>query len=158
MWTAFITHHIDSPYWVRRVKSRVLLQEAKRVIFFPEYSPPRTSRGEHILKFTSEDGVYFTTYWCFYSLTYIWCRCQRFCWCDWATFNYRLSVELDWRRRWKITNLWHWRVHEWWEYGRQHICLSICVWLMCLLYNDTVGMGLKARVSSLLVISFNVII
>ena len=59
VWTAFITHHIDSPYWVRRVKTRVLLREVKRAIFFPEYSPPRTNRGEHILNFTSEDGVYF---------------------------------------------------------------------------------------------------
>jgi hypothetical protein len=43
------------------VKTRVLLREVKRVIFFPEYSPPRNDRGEHILKFTSEDGMYSET-------------------------------------------------------------------------------------------------
>ncbi|EED19703.1 conserved hypothetical protein [Talaromyces stipitatus ATCC 10500] len=57
VWTAFITRSIDSPYWIRRVNNRVLLREIRQVIFFPEYSPPRTSRGEHILKFTSEDDA-----------------------------------------------------------------------------------------------------
>ncbi|QGA12965.1 hypothetical protein EYB26_000610 [Talaromyces marneffei] len=57
VWTAFITHHIDSPHWVRRANARVFLREAKRVIFFPEYSPPRNNRGEHILHFTSEDDA-----------------------------------------------------------------------------------------------------
>lgn len=61
VWTAFITHHIDSPYWFRRVKNMVLLRELKRVVFFPEYSPPRNNHGEHILQFTSEGGVYLSS-------------------------------------------------------------------------------------------------
>ncbi|OKL62854.1 hypothetical protein UA08_01720 [Talaromyces atroroseus] len=57
VWTAFITGYIDSSYWIRRNNSKVFLRELHRVIFSPEYRPSRTSRGEHVLQFTSESGV-----------------------------------------------------------------------------------------------------
>lgn len=57
VWTAFISAYIGSPYWVRRINNKVLLRELPRVVFFPEYTPPKTSRGEHLLKFTSEDDA-----------------------------------------------------------------------------------------------------
>lgn len=58
VWTAFITHSINSRAWMRRVDSRVvLLRELQRTVFtFTDYTPPRTARGEHILKFTSRSG------------------------------------------------------------------------------------------------------
>lgn len=43
---------------MRRADSKVvLLRELRRTIFtFADYTPPRTPRGEHILKFTSRSG------------------------------------------------------------------------------------------------------
>ncbi|OJJ51555.1 hypothetical protein ASPZODRAFT_57517 [Penicilliopsis zonata CBS 506.65] len=59
VWTAFITHHASSRAWIRREDSNVvLLGDLRRAIFAsPDYSPPRTSRGEHILKFTTKDDA-----------------------------------------------------------------------------------------------------
>ncbi|KAH8692627.1 hypothetical protein BGW36DRAFT_23436 [Talaromyces proteolyticus] len=54
VWTAFITPYIESSFWARRIGKRVVLRDLRRIILYPEYTPPRTSRGEHILKFTSE--------------------------------------------------------------------------------------------------------
>lgn len=61
VWTAFITHHITSPAWLRRVSPKVLhVSELRRIVFCVEYTPPRTPRGEYILKFTSRSGMYST--------------------------------------------------------------------------------------------------
>ncbi|RJE18325.1 hypothetical protein PHISCL_09337 [Aspergillus sclerotialis] len=59
VWTAFITHNINSRAWMRRVDPRVIhLRELRRTVFtFADYTPPRTSRGEHILKFTSRSDA-----------------------------------------------------------------------------------------------------
>ncbi|PYH45441.1 uncharacterized protein BP01DRAFT_356486 [Aspergillus saccharolyticus JOP 1030-1] len=54
VWTAFITDHIGTPGWIRRPEPKiVVLKEVRRSIFtFPDYTPPQTARGEHVLKFT----------------------------------------------------------------------------------------------------------
>ncbi|KKA21291.1 hypothetical protein T310_4667 [Rasamsonia emersonii CBS 393.64] len=58
VWTAFITHHISSPAWLRRVGPKVIhVSELRRVVFCAEYTPPRTPRGEYILKFTSRSDA-----------------------------------------------------------------------------------------------------
>ena len=63
VWTAFITNHIGTRGWIRQADSRVvLLRELHRTIFtFDHYDPPRTSRGEHIIKFSNRSGwsIYF---------------------------------------------------------------------------------------------------
>ncbi|RAK84671.1 hypothetical protein BO79DRAFT_248022 [Aspergillus costaricaensis CBS 115574] len=59
VWTAFITEHIGSRGWIRRVDPKtILLRDLRRVIFtFPSYNPPRTPKGEHILKFTNKSDA-----------------------------------------------------------------------------------------------------
>ncbi|TPR08998.1 Maltose acetyltransferase family protein [Aspergillus niger] len=59
VWTAFITEHIGSRGWIRRVDTKtILLRDLRRVIFtFPSYNPPRTPKGEHILKFTNKSDA-----------------------------------------------------------------------------------------------------
>jgi hypothetical protein len=58
VWTAFVTHHISSPAWIRWSDSKTLyVRELRRAIFSPEYVPQRTQRGEHILKFTSRSDA-----------------------------------------------------------------------------------------------------
>ncbi|PYH77270.1 hypothetical protein BO82DRAFT_424378 [Aspergillus uvarum CBS 121591] len=54
VWTAFITDHIGTRGWIRRPEPKVVvLKEIRRSIFtFPDYTPPQTTRGEHVLKFT----------------------------------------------------------------------------------------------------------
>lgn len=59
VWTAFVTHHIRKRGWLRQVDSRtVLVRDLKPSIFMPAefYESPKTSRGEHILKFASLEG------------------------------------------------------------------------------------------------------
>ncbi|KAI9374685.1 hypothetical protein BJX61DRAFT_274704 [Aspergillus egyptiacus] len=55
VWTAFITDQIRSKSkgWVRLVEPKVvLLRELRQTIFtFPEYTPPKTQRGGHVLHF-----------------------------------------------------------------------------------------------------------
>ncbi|KAL2829663.1 hypothetical protein BDW59DRAFT_32425 [Aspergillus cavernicola] len=55
IWTAFITDQIRTRGWIRVVEQKVvLLSELRQTIFtFPEYTPPKTTRGGHLLKFTS---------------------------------------------------------------------------------------------------------
>ncbi|KAL2867099.1 uncharacterized protein BJX67DRAFT_114289 [Aspergillus lucknowensis] len=55
VWTAFITDHIRSRGWVRLVEPKVvLLRDLHQTIFtFPEYNPPKTQRGGHLLNFTN---------------------------------------------------------------------------------------------------------
>lgn len=92
VWTAFINHYIDSRNWLRRVNNRVLLRDMRQVIFFPEYTPPRNSRGEYILIFTSETGECFL---CFSMLSGYWAihenRCKRLCCSDWTLEAHRLN-------------------------------------------------------------------
>ncbi|OXV09983.1 hypothetical protein Egran_02258 [Elaphomyces granulatus] len=58
VWTAFVTHHISSPAWIRWSDHKTLyVRELRRAIFSPEYVPPRTQRGEHILKFASRSDA-----------------------------------------------------------------------------------------------------
>ncbi|KAL5339166.1 hypothetical protein BJX70DRAFT_364560 [Aspergillus crustosus] len=55
VWTAFITDQIRTRGWIRLVESKVvLLRDLREVTFmFPDYNPPKTTRGEHLLKFTT---------------------------------------------------------------------------------------------------------
>ncbi|KAH8426939.1 uncharacterized protein LDX57_004662 [Aspergillus melleus] len=56
VWTAFITHNIGSRGWIRRMDSKVVvLRELHPTILtISDYNAPRTSKGEHILKFTNK--------------------------------------------------------------------------------------------------------
>lgn len=58
VWTAFITEHVVTRSWARRIDAKtVVLRELERTIFtLSEYTPPRTRRGEHILKFANASG------------------------------------------------------------------------------------------------------
>lgn len=58
VWTAFITEHVVTRGWARRIDAKtVVLRELERTIFtLSEYTPPRTRRGEHILKFANANG------------------------------------------------------------------------------------------------------
>ncbi|KAJ6166803.1 hypothetical protein N7470_002250 [Penicillium chermesinum] len=54
VWTAFITHHLHRRGWLKLVDSRtVVVRRMEPFVFMSEdrYRPPKTSRGEHILKF-----------------------------------------------------------------------------------------------------------
>ena len=58
VWTAFITHHITSPSWMRRSggsAKTVYLLDLQRFIFTNEYSPQLGPGGEHELRFKSSD-------------------------------------------------------------------------------------------------------
>ncbi|KAF7509976.1 hypothetical protein GJ744_007290 [Endocarpon pusillum] len=58
VWTAFITHYLLSPTWLRRAsRTLVYLRELRRHVFSSEYMPQMTCRGEHVLKFTSEQDA-----------------------------------------------------------------------------------------------------
>ncbi|KAE8351735.1 hypothetical protein BDV28DRAFT_14638 [Aspergillus coremiiformis] len=59
VWTAFITNHIGTRGWIRQADSKVvLLRELHRTVFaFQTYDPPRTARGEHILKFANRSDA-----------------------------------------------------------------------------------------------------
>ncbi|PYH90859.1 hypothetical protein BO71DRAFT_62961 [Aspergillus ellipticus CBS 707.79] len=59
VWTAFITDHIGTRGWIRRTESKVVvLRELRRTIFtFPDYNPPLTSKGEHVLRFTNRSDA-----------------------------------------------------------------------------------------------------
>jgi len=61
VWTAFITHHITSPSWMRRSRGSaktVYLVDLQRFIFTNEYSPQLGPGGEHELRFKSSDCQY----------------------------------------------------------------------------------------------------
>lgn len=58
VWTAFITHYISSPSWMRRSRGSaktVYLVDLQRFIFTNEYNPQLGPGGEHELRFTSSD-------------------------------------------------------------------------------------------------------
>ncbi|KAB8232785.1 uncharacterized protein BDW43DRAFT_311858 [Aspergillus alliaceus] len=59
VWTAFITNHIGTRGWIRQADPKVvLLRELQRTVFtFEHYDPPRTSRGEHILRFSNRSDA-----------------------------------------------------------------------------------------------------
>ena len=57
IWTAFITDAITSRVWARREGRRVFLRDLKKIVLYPDYIPPKTAYGEHLLKFTSEAGM-----------------------------------------------------------------------------------------------------
>jgi hypothetical protein len=59
IWTAFITHQITSPRWMRRAKDSptIYLADLKRHIFSSEYRPHIAASGEHILDFDVLEGV-----------------------------------------------------------------------------------------------------
>ncbi|KAE8152696.1 hypothetical protein BDV25DRAFT_57505 [Aspergillus avenaceus] len=59
VWTAFITQYIGARGWIRRADPKiVLLRDLHRTIFtFDHYSPPRTSRGEHIIHFSKSSDA-----------------------------------------------------------------------------------------------------
>jgi len=58
VWTAFITHHISSPSWMRRPRGSaktVYLVDLQRFIFTNDYCPQLGPGGEHELRFRSSD-------------------------------------------------------------------------------------------------------
>ena len=60
IWTAFITHQITSPRWMRRAKNghpTIYLADLKRHIFSAEYQAHIAASGEHILDFDVEKGT-----------------------------------------------------------------------------------------------------
>ncbi|GES58531.1 hypothetical protein ATEIFO6365_0004068200 [Aspergillus terreus] len=59
IWTAFITQHIGTRGWMRLAEPKtVVLRTLQRSIFtFPDYNPPLTAQGEHILKFTNRSDA-----------------------------------------------------------------------------------------------------
>ena len=59
VWTAFVTHNLGRRGWLKSADPRtVIVSELKLAIFMStdDYTPPRTSRDEHILKFASRSG------------------------------------------------------------------------------------------------------
>ncbi|KAL4795558.1 hypothetical protein BDV19DRAFT_166908 [Aspergillus venezuelensis] len=61
VWTAFITHLYRTPKWIRVMpdQKHIELRELPQVVFtFPEYMPPKTQRGGHLLRFTSRKDAY----------------------------------------------------------------------------------------------------
>ncbi|KAH2162989.1 hypothetical protein KXV44_004039 [Aspergillus fumigatus] len=56
VWTAFITQYLGTRGWIRRPDSKVVvLRELRQTIFMfaADFTPQKTSRGEHILQFTN---------------------------------------------------------------------------------------------------------
>ncbi|PKX92185.1 uncharacterized protein P174DRAFT_462650 [Aspergillus novofumigatus IBT 16806] len=56
VWTAFIAQHLGTRGWIRRPDPKVVvLRELRQTIFMfaADYTPQKTSRGEHILQFTN---------------------------------------------------------------------------------------------------------
>jgi len=54
IWTAFITEHVDSATWIRRMGQKVLqLSNLHPYVFCHGYSPPRSKSGKFRLQFTS---------------------------------------------------------------------------------------------------------
>ncbi|GFF49808.1 hypothetical protein IFM51744_07178 [Aspergillus udagawae] len=56
VWTAFITQYLGTRSWIRRPDSKVVvLRELRQTIFMfaADYTPQKTSRGDHILQFTN---------------------------------------------------------------------------------------------------------
>ncbi|KIW37552.1 uncharacterized protein PV06_10199 [Exophiala oligosperma] len=53
IWTAFITHHVTSPTWLRWSKNSytVYLAQLQRHVFSSEYVPHMAANGEHFLDF-----------------------------------------------------------------------------------------------------------
>ena len=58
VWTAFITHQILSPKWIKQVSSKVIhLADLQRYIFHEEYKPQIAPSGEHELSFIKSSGM-----------------------------------------------------------------------------------------------------
>jgi hypothetical protein len=61
VWTAFITQYLGTRSWIRRPDSKVVvLRELRQTIFMfaADYTPQKTSRGDHILQFTNRAGKF----------------------------------------------------------------------------------------------------
>lgn len=60
VWTAFITEHLGTRGWLRVPEPKVVILRSLRlsVFTFPDYNPPLTPHGEHVLKFTTRSGMY----------------------------------------------------------------------------------------------------
>ena len=59
VWTALTTSDIRYRGWARLVEpGLIVIRNPRQIIFVSnsDYTPPQTSRGEYILKFTSHDG------------------------------------------------------------------------------------------------------
>lgn len=58
VWTAFITHQIHSPLWMKPSGSKtLLLGDLHRYVFDHEYTPPIAAAGEHDLTFLDAEGT-----------------------------------------------------------------------------------------------------
>ncbi|GAD95267.1 hypothetical protein NFIA_065690 [Paecilomyces variotii No. 5] len=59
LWTAFITHNVQSPGWIRRMDSKTLyLRQLHRRVFFPaEFTLPQGRKQEYILRFATKSDT-----------------------------------------------------------------------------------------------------
>ncbi|KAL4768134.1 hypothetical protein BDW60DRAFT_198526 [Aspergillus nidulans var. acristatus] len=61
VWTAFITDLVRTPRWLRIVEREpkvIILRELSQTIFtFPDYTPPKTHKGGHMLKFMHREDA-----------------------------------------------------------------------------------------------------
>ncbi|KAJ6096205.1 hypothetical protein N7486_006951 [Penicillium sp. IBT 16267x] len=60
VWTSFVTHQLKRRGWLKRLDSRtVVVRDLKLTILMSaeDYNPPTTSRGEHLLKFTTRSDA-----------------------------------------------------------------------------------------------------
>jgi len=57
VWTAFITHHVQSHTWRSQPSSKVIhLADLQRYIFNDDYNPQVAATGEHELSFITTSG------------------------------------------------------------------------------------------------------
>ncbi len=58
IWTAFITHQVQSRRWMRQVSSKVVhLADLQRYIFTTDYTPQVAPGGKHELCFDQSSGT-----------------------------------------------------------------------------------------------------
>ncbi|CBF83813.1 predicted protein [Aspergillus nidulans FGSC A4] len=61
VWTTFITDLVRTPRWLRIVERDpkfIILRELSQTIFtFPDYTPPKTHKGGHLLKFMNREDA-----------------------------------------------------------------------------------------------------
>ena len=59
IWTAFITHLVESRSWMTRPSPRVIhLRDLQRFVFNEDYEPQTAPTGEHELDFVTTSGMF----------------------------------------------------------------------------------------------------
>jgi len=58
LWTAFITHNLREPGWLKRpADKQVELRKLEHHIFFDGYIPTISRNGRYIIKFVEKEGM-----------------------------------------------------------------------------------------------------